>query len=158
MLCSSEFLLLTCGRVADEKQYLVMTWNAVTGMLVVQHYSPGVIDMLCHSLPDGTMSNVYNKDIFKVLSEFATTSSAASVHKALKQTVRDSLKEGQAVSVEIDLLTGFEGTKKSGLFGGEKERMRRVEEGYVTHWTPLKDQESVVKWVVLTIAPKVQET
>lgn len=71
-----------------------------------------------------------------------------------KQTVRDALKVGQAVSVETGLLTGFEEKKGTGWFGGEKEGMKRVEERYVTHWTPLKDQDGRVKWVVLTIAPK----
>ncbi|KAL2060930.1 hypothetical protein VTL71DRAFT_8982 [Oculimacula yallundae] len=134
-------------------KYLVMTWNAVTQMLTVQYYSPGVIDMLCLNLPNGGIAHIYNKDIFKVFSEFSTSSSQ-SVNKVFKQTVRESIKMGQAVSVETGLMTGFEERKGTGWFGGEKEGMRRVEERYITHWTPLKDQEGRVKWVVLTIAPK----
>jgi len=64
------------------------------------------------------------------------------------------LKIGKAVSVEIGLLIGFEERKGSTWYGGEKEGLRRVEEKYVTHWTPLKDEEARVKQVVLTIAPK----
>ncbi|KAH7384949.1 hypothetical protein BKA64DRAFT_153878 [Cadophora sp. MPI-SDFR-AT-0126] len=134
-------------------KYLVMTWNATTQILTVQYYSPGVIDMLCLNLPNGGIAHIYNKDIFKVFSEFSTTSSS-SANKVFKQTVRDALKMGQAVSVETGLLTGFEEKKGTGWFGGEKEGMRRVEERYVTHWTPLKDQDGRVKWAVLTIAPK----
>ncbi|CZT00993.1 related to nonphototropic hypocotyl protein 1 [Rhynchosporium graminicola] len=135
-------------------KYLVMSWNMTTQILTVQYYSPGVIDMLCLNLPNGGIAHIYNKDIFKVFSEFSTSSSQ-SVSKAFKQTIRDSLKMGQAVSVETGLLTGLEERKGGGWFGGEKEGIRRVEERYVTHWTPLKDQEGIVKWVVLTIAPKV---
>jgi hypothetical protein len=76
------------------------------------------------------------------------------VTKALKQTVRDSLRTGKAVSVETGLLTGFEEKKSNGWFGADRDVLRRVEEKYVTHWTPLKDEEGRVKWVVLTIAPK----
>ncbi|KAK0129223.1 hypothetical protein ONS95_001158 [Cadophora gregata] len=134
-------------------KYLVMTWNATTQILTVQYYSPGVIDMLCLNLPNGGITHIYNKDIFKVFSEFSNSASS-SVNKVFKQTVRDALKMEQAVSVETGLLTGFEEKKGTGWFGGEKEGLRRVEERYVTHWTPLKDQDGRVKWVVLTIAPK----
>lgn len=134
-------------------QYLVMTWNATTQILTVQYYSPGVIDMLCLNLPNGGIAHIYNKDIFKVIAEHSTSSSSSG-NKAFKSTVRDALKVGQAVSVETGLLTGFEEVKGTGWFGGEKEGMRRVEERYVTHWTPLKDQDGRTKWVVLTIAPK----
>lgn len=59
------------------------------------------------------------------------------------------------MSVEIGLLTGFAESKGSGWFSGGKEgSLRRVEERYITHWTPLKDQEGVVRFVVLSIAPK----
>ncbi|PBP17298.1 hypothetical protein BUE80_DR011775 [Diplocarpon rosae] len=135
-------------------KYLVMTWNATTNMLVVQFYSPGIIDMLGLNLPNGSVAHIYHKDIFKVLSEFSTSSSS-SVNRGLKQTVRDALKAGEAVSVETGLLTGFKETKRRGLFGDRDGGLRRVAERYITHWTPLKDQDSNVKWVVLTIAPKV---
>jgi hypothetical protein len=61
----------------------------------------------------------------------------------------------KAVSVEIGLRTRFEERKGTTWFGGQQERLRRVEERYVTYWTPLKDEEGRVKQVVLTIAPKV---
>jgi hypothetical protein len=51
-------------------------------------------------------------------------------------------------------MTGFEERKGSGWFGSEKDGLRRVEDRYVSHWTPLKDEEGRTKWVVLTIAPK----
>jgi phototropin len=130
-----------------------MTWNASTDALVIKHYSPGVIDMLCLNLPNGSTAPIYNKDIFKVLTENSPASSS-SVAKAFRTTVRDALRVGKAVSVETSLLTGFEERRGSTWYGGQQEGWRRVEERYVTHWTPLKDEEGRVRQAVLTIAPK----
>ena len=55
--------------------------------------------------------------------------------KALKQTVRDALRTGKAVSVETGLLTGSEEKKSNEWFGADRDVLRRVEEKYVTHWT-----------------------
>jgi hypothetical protein len=130
-----------------------MSWDPHTYTLLIRHYSPGVIDMLCLNLPNGGVAPIYNKDIFKVLSEHSSSSSS-SIAKAFKSTVREALRVGKAVSVETGLLTGFEERKGSTWYGGEKEGLKRVEEKYVAHWTPLKDEEGRVKQVVLTIAPK----
>ncbi|KUJ16946.1 uncharacterized protein LY89DRAFT_616615 [Mollisia scopiformis] len=136
-------------------KYVIMTWNPQTQGLSIQHYSPGIIDMLCLNLPNGSIAPIYNKDIFKVLSEHTSSASSSSAAKAFRYSVRESLKVGKAVSVETGLLTGFEERKGTGWFGGKDEGMRRVEERYVTHWTPLKDEEGRVRWVVLSIAPKI---
>jgi PAS domain S-box-containing protein len=138
----------------DNAQYLVMTWNPNTHALMIKHYSPGVIDMLCLNLPNGGIAPIYNKDIFKVLAEHSSSSSS-SVAKTFRTTVRDALRTGVAVSVETGFLTGFEERKGAKWFGGQQEGLRRVEERYVTHWTPLKDEEGRLRMVVLTIAPKV---
>jgi hypothetical protein len=73
----------------DNAQYLVMTWNPNTQALMIKHYSPGVIDMLCLNLPNGGIAPIYNKDIFKVLAEHSSSSSS-SVAKTFKTTVRDA--------------------------------------------------------------------
>ena len=70
-----------------------------------------------------------------------------------------ALKNEKAVSVELGLLTGFAEKKSSHVwFSGGSSReeggLRRVEERYITHWTPLKGEDGSVKKVVLTIAPK----
>jgi hypothetical protein len=135
-------------------QYLLMTWNSSTHALIIKHYSPGVIDMLCLNLPNGGIAPIHNKDIFKILAEYSSSSSS-SVAKAFRTTIRDALKVGKAVSVETGLLTGFEERKGTTWFGAQQEGLRRVEERYVTHWTPLKDEEGRASRVVLTIAPKV---
>lgn len=110
--------------------------------------------MLCLNLPNGGIAPICNKDIFKVLSEHSGSSSS-SVARAFKTTVREALKVGKAVSVEMGLLTGFAERKGGNWFGGNREGLRRVEEKYVTHWTPTKDEEGRVRYVVLTIAPKI---
>lgn len=79
--------------------------------------------------------------------------------------MREALKKGSPVSVELGLLTGYEEVRVGGGWRwGRSERdalgdaadtkLRRREERYVSHWTPLKDEEGRVRWVVLTIAPK----
>ncbi|KAG9235145.1 hypothetical protein BJ875DRAFT_483491 [Amylocarpus encephaloides] len=135
-------------------KYIVMEFNPLMQTLLISHYSPGVIDMLCLHLPNGTVVPIYNRDIFKVLSEFS--SSSASRAKDFSNVVKDALREGRAVSVETNLLTGFVEKKTGGGWfgGGDKDIVVRVDEKYVTHWTPLKDKEGRVSHVVLTIAPK----
>jgi hypothetical protein len=114
--------------------------------------------MLCLNLPNGSIAPIFNKDIFQVLAEYSPASSH--VAKAFKTTVRDAISKGRAVSVETGLLTGYEERRERSGFGrmlGDKGAARglvRVEEKYITHWTPLKDVEGRPKWVVLTIAPK----
>jgi hypothetical protein len=106
--------------------------------------------MLCLNLPNGGIAPIFSKDIFKVLSEYSLSSS---VQKDLRATVRESLRKGNAVSVELGLLTGME-EKRSGFSIMGDRKAVRTEEKYVSHWTPLKDDEGRTSWVVLTIAPK----
>jgi hypothetical protein len=122
--------------------------------LLISHYSPGVIDMLCLNLPNGSVIPIYNKEIFKVLSDYTSSSTRI---KEFRKTVQEALKNGRAVSAETGLLTGFSEKKGgNGWFGGkgDREGIVRTEERYVTHWTPLKDEVGRVRYVVLTIAPK----
>ena len=111
--------------------------------------------MLGISLPNGDVAPIADKDIFKVFSEH----SPSSTPRNFKNVVREGLRCGRAVSVETELLTGFKEVRKSqGIFGGgtaDRDRgWKRSEEQYVCHFTPCKDEEGGVKWVVLTVAPK----
>lgn len=125
------------------------TSNSAT--LAISHFSPGVIDMLCLNLPNGAIAPIHNKDIFKVLSEH---SSSSSITKSFKNTVIDNLRVGKAVSVELGLLTGYAEVSSGFGIGKNKTSFKRVEERYVSHWTPLKDEAGMVRWIILTIAPK----
>lgn len=138
---------------ADSKQYLVLNYDPVTQAMNIKFYSPGIIDMFCLNLPNGSVSSIFGKDIFKVLYEHSLASNSTA--KAFKDKVRSELAKGKAVSVETGMLTGYEERKTSGFrLGGGEKKMVRVEERYVCHWTPMKNEESRVGWVVLTIAPK----
>ncbi|TVY38219.1 Phototropin-1B [Lachnellula subtilissima] len=136
-------------------KYICMEYHAPTQTLSIKHYTPGIIDILCLNLPNGSIAPIYNKDIFRVLSEHTSSSASSSVSKELKTTVREALQKGNAVSVETGLLTGFAEVKGGNWFSGDKEKkLKRMEERYVTHWTPLKDAEGCVRFVILSIAPK----
>lgn len=89
---------------------------------------------------------LFNRDIFKVLSDQPLS---ANIGKGFKTTVRDAIKHGKAVSIELGMMTGIELVKKGGRTG-----TRRVEEKYTSHWTVMKDEEGRSRWVVFTIAPK----
>jgi phototropin len=131
-------------------QYLVLKYSSTSSNLSISYYSPGVVDMLCLNLPNGDIAPIYNKDIFKILAEHSLSTA---VQRALKLTVRENVKKGNAVSVELGLMTGME-TRRGGFNIMGDRRAVRTEEKYVSHWTPLKDEDGRTRWVVLTIAPK----
>ncbi|PQE28910.1 hypothetical protein CJF30_00003944 [Rutstroemia sp. NJR-2017a BBW] len=137
-------------------KYVVLQYTPHSQALTIKYYSPGIVDILCLNLPNGSVAPIHDKDIFKVLAEHSPTS----ISRGFKSVVREELRLGHAVSIETGLLTGYEEVKKQqGFFGAgkqEKERgLRRAEEKYVCHFTPLKDEVGRVEWVVLTVAPKV---
>ena len=115
--------------------------------------------MLGLNLPNGGIAPIFHKEIFKVLGEHSVFPSSSTA-RAFKETVRSAIRKGAAVSVDTGLLTGYEERRgKAGVLKGWGAPsggggLVRVEEMYVTHWTPLKDEEGRPRWVVLTIAPK----
>ncbi|RDW79521.1 hypothetical protein BP6252_04159 [Coleophoma cylindrospora] len=134
-------------------KYLVLKYSTAPNMtsctLKISHYSPGVVDMLCLNLPNGSVAPIFHQDIFSVLSSHGTIS------KAFKSTVLDNLHARRAISLDIGLMTGYE--EKKGRFfgsGGAERSYRRVEEPYIAHWTPLMNDEEKVGWVVLMISPR----
>ncbi|KAA8574671.1 hypothetical protein EYC84_003921 [Monilinia fructicola] len=137
-------------------KYFVLSYQSQSQNLIVKYYSPGIIDLLGLNLPNGAIASIVEKDIFKLLTEH----SPSSVPRTFKNVVKEGMRAGTAVSVETGLLTGIEEVKKSqGIFGGatvDRERgWKRAEEKYVCHFTPCKDEEGRVKWVILTVAPKI---
>jgi len=131
-------------------KYFVLSYHPQTPTLSVQFYSASILDLLGLHVPNGSISPIYNKDIFRVLSDHSPNC----VSKGFKATVREEIRKGKAVSVETGLLTGYEEVVTRGIFGGSGTNVKRVEEGYVCHFTPLKDEISRIRWVVLSIAPK----
>ena len=89
--------------------------------------------------PSITPSPLVGQDIFKILADHATNFS-----KDAKSRVKGALKIGRAISVDVNLW----------LQGGTNGAKVSASERFVTHWTPMKDEESRVKYVVLCLASK----
>jgi hypothetical protein len=158
--------------LTDTAKYLVMRYSQSTGDIVISHFSAAISEMLIQTLPNGTRQTLYGREIFKVLADNiapASSSFSSSPLKGFKMTVRENIKKGRSVSVEIGLLTGKEATK-SQAYGGYGAganlgsaasasgphglKAKRVEEKFLCHWTPMKDKEGKVGWIVLTLSPK----
>ena len=87
--------------------------------------------------PGANHASIAGQDIFKFLTQH---SSSASLPSGFKSRVKDALKRGQAISVELTLCT----------------RRYMGFERFAVHWTPLKDAggrngEGEVQWVVVTL-------
>jgi hypothetical protein len=85
--------------------------------------------MLCLNLPNGGIAPIFNKDIFRVL---AKNSMQSSLQKMLRTTVRESIRRGNAVSLELGLMTGME-TKRGGFSIMGDRKIVRTGEKYVSH-------------------------
>ncbi|KAI9801375.1 MAG: hypothetical protein M1825_003354 [Sarcosagium campestre] len=102
--------------------------------LQVQFYSKGIIDLLYVNAPEP--ADFIGKDIFKVLSQHATP-----VSRNFKSKVKEQLAAGRPVSLDTTLLT-------------PRSIADEDDEKFASHWTPVKDQEGGVFYVVLTLTSK----
>ena len=78
---------------------------------------------------------IVGTDIFRFFKQNMVSNSTE-----YKSKVRNGLRGGYSVSAEVHLQT-----KRSALFRGDEK--------FITHWTPLKDENAVVHWVVVSLAP-----
>jgi hypothetical protein len=85
--------------------------------------------------PANTSGLVAGNDVFRFFRANMTVP-----QNDYKARVRNSLRMGQPLSVELRLQTS-----RSALFRGD--------ESFMSHWTPLKDDKGAVAWVVVTLAP-----
>ncbi|KAK7908843.1 hypothetical protein PG985_016146 [Apiospora marii] len=99
---------------------------------VIHFYSEGVSEML-H--PGNTAGLVTGQDVFRFFK-----ANMVSKETDYRSRVRMATRNGNPISVEIRLQT-----RRSALYRGD--------ERFVTHWTPLKDENSATEWVVITLAP-----
>ena len=112
-------------------QYLVMSYDN----LVIQFYSAGIVEMLDPTnLAKGPLVGA---EIFKFLAR-----QTESMPRDYKGRVKSALKVGSAISLNLHLFT-----RRSMIFRGD--------ECFATHWTPLKDEQSRVKWIVMTMGSMV---
>lgn len=130
--------LLTKIERMNFKEQMEMFYTAYSKFLVlpfhtlaIQFFSPGLLDLLCLDPKDNL--TLVGQNVFKMLAQHAP-----SMPRDFKSRVKASLKAGRAVSADINIVT-----KKSVVY--------RRSERLATHWTPLKDANAEVMWVVLTL-------
>lgn len=94
--------------------------------------SGGIIDLL---FPIRATSAYHAQAVGTDIFRFLANHGSGSLSWDFKSTVKSALKMGQAVSLDLKLCArpymGFE--------------------RFVLHWTPLKDENGAVVWVVLTL-------
>ncbi len=80
---------------------------------------------------DDASPQIIGKEAFRFLSKH----SAPKLSSGLKSRVREALKAGQAISLDLTLRT----------------RWSMATEKFTAHWTPLKNEAGKVGFVVLTL-------
>jgi hypothetical protein len=87
-----------------------------------------MIDMLYPAKPNS--GQIVGVDVFRFLSHHAN-----SMSRDYKSRVKNALKMGAAVSLNLSLCT----------------RQYHGFEKFITHWTPMKDDKGSVRFVALTL-------
>ncbi|KAL8681107.1 MAG: hypothetical protein Q9186_002759 [Xanthomendoza sp. 1 TL-2023] len=114
-------------------KYLVISYADFT----IQFYSIGVADIL--GITNRTNQDFVGNNVFKFLGQHTAT-----MPREFKHKVKDALKSGQAISASINLFT-------------LRSLARHGDDKFYTHWTPCKDEKSVVKYVVVTLSSTIYE-
>jgi hypothetical protein len=96
--------------------------------MTINFFSMSVIDILYGTKP--MLGHVIGVNVFSFLDQHAVN-----IGRDFKSRVKSTLKAGQAISLELNLST--------------RKFMRYVK--FVTHWTPLKDDDGKVCYVVLAL-------
>ncbi|KAK7397966.1 hypothetical protein QQX98_012659 [Neonectria punicea] len=119
--------------------------------LSISFFSQAMVDALDLGM---AADAIRQKDVFDVLAEQATI---PSVTKAFKSTVRDVVvRDGKSISLDLALTNHIPRranmtrvmSGESGETGREKKPAKMM-----SHWSPLKDADGRVKYVVLIISP-----
>ena len=98
----------------------------------IQFYSLGIVDVL--GITNKTSQDFVGNNIFKFLAQYTT-----SLPREFKSKVKEALKGGLSLSASINLFT-------------LKSLARRGDDKFWTHWTPCKDEDGAVKYVVVTLS------
>lgn len=122
-MCSPQIQNLT-----DLAQYLVIKYSDFT----IQFYSLGIVEVL--GITNKTSKDFVGNNIFKFLAQYTTA-----LPREFKSKVKDALKGGLAISASISLFT-------------LRSLARRGDDKFFTHWTPCKDENGAVKYVVVTLS------
>ncbi|KAK6082607.1 hypothetical protein SCUP515_02362 [Seiridium cupressi] len=158
------YMVLRCisgGGSSNQRQPTPGARKKHSSKLMVSFYSDAVLELL--SLP----SDIAQADIFQLLAE---TAHSPSVTKTFKASVRESIDRGESTSLELLLERGRKRRASTGasnkrpsafdlqsLRGDDREDKRlgktSKHERLWSHWTPMKDDNGHVDWVVLTVSP-----
>jgi hypothetical protein len=96
--------------------------------MTINFFSMNIIDILYGTKP--MIGHVVGVNVFSFLEQHAVN-----ISRDFKSRVKTSLKAGQPVSLDLNLST--------------RKFMRYVK--FATHWTPLKDEDGQVCYVVVTL-------
>ncbi|ORY57508.1 uncharacterized protein BCR38DRAFT_354455 [Pseudomassariella vexata] len=100
---------------------------------VIKFYSEGITEMLN---PANTADGlIVGQEIFRFFRQNMVTS-----QNDYRPKVRNAIRLGNPISVDLRLQT-----RRSALFRGDEK--------FSSHWTPLKDENAEVHWIVITLAP-----
>ncbi|KIL95437.1 Phototropin-1 [Fusarium avenaceum] len=118
--------------------------------LCVSFYSKEMLEALDLGMPGEA---IVGKDIFDIMTEQATL---PSVTKAFKSTVRDLVvRDGKSVSLDLALANHIpRRANVARTIGGDSmDGAPKKPAKMMSHWTPLKDNEGYVKYVVMIVSP-----
>lgn len=96
--------------------------------MTISFFSRNIIDILYGTKP--MVGHVVGVNVFSFLEQHAVN-----ISRDFKSKVKASLKAGQPVSLDLNLST--------------RKFMRYVK--FITHWTPLKDEEGKVCYVIVAL-------
>lgn len=102
-----------------------------TETMFISYYSTGIVDLLFPAKGASHHLEVAGHDIFKFLGHHSQNS----LSRDYKSQVKSAIKAGQATSLNLTLCT----------------RRTMGFEQFLTHWTPLKDENHKVAFMVLTM-------
>ncbi|KAJ4265072.1 hypothetical protein NW762_005316 [Fusarium torreyae] len=118
--------------------------------LCVSFYSKDMLDALDLGMQGEA---IIGKDIFDIMTEQSTL---PSVTKAFKSTVRDLVvRDGKSVSLDLALANHIprRANMTRTLSGDSVDGSHKKPAKMMSHWTPLKDMEGNVKYVVMVVSP-----
>ncbi|SMR47950.1 unnamed protein product [Zymoseptoria tritici ST99CH_3D1] len=113
---------------------LVIHYRSDPATLPIAYASAGLISSINPSAPANAPR--IGMDVFKFIKDNLL---APAQMPAFKDRVLAALREGRAVSVKVGLKT-------------RRSVVGRGEEGFVSHWTPVKDERSQIGYVVVCLA------
>ncbi|KAM0435811.1 hypothetical protein ACHAPT_002699 [Fusarium lateritium] len=117
--------------------------------LSISFFSPAMVEALDLGVSPDVVTG---KDVFDVLAEQSTL---PSVTKAFKSTVRDLVvRDGKSVSLDLALANHIpRRANMTRVMSNESEVGQKKPAKMMSHWTPLKDGEGRVKFVVMVVSP-----